>query len=87
MGTHMKTTIEISDALLEEAKIRAQTEGTTLRALVERGLRNVLLEPSVAVHEPFRPITGKLTPRPGVDLSDWKSIEEMIYEPRHDYDR
>ena len=39
MGTHMKTTIELSDALLEAAKRLAQSRGTTLRAVVEEGLR------------------------------------------------
>ena len=38
----MKTTIEISDDLARKAKAHAAKEGTTLRALVERGLREVL---------------------------------------------
>jgi len=42
MGTHMKTTIEISDALLVEAKRLAARERTTLRALIEQGLRDVV---------------------------------------------
>ncbi len=42
MGTHMKTTIEIATPLLEEAKAIAAKEKTTLRALVEEGLRQIL---------------------------------------------
>jgi Arc/MetJ family transcription regulator len=38
----MKTTIEISDSLLADAKHAAMEEHTTLRALVEEGLRHVL---------------------------------------------
>ncbi len=40
----MKTTIELSDAVLAEAKQAAERERTTLRALVEEGLRRVLAE-------------------------------------------
>ena len=42
MGTHMKTTIEINDELFRSARRRAADTGTTLRALVEEGLRSVL---------------------------------------------
>jgi hypothetical protein len=42
MVTHMKTTLDLSAPLLEEAKALAARERTTLRALVEEGLRAVL---------------------------------------------
>ncbi len=44
MVTHMKTTVEISDALARDAKDLAARENTTLRALIEAGLRMVLRE-------------------------------------------
>ena len=42
MGTHMKTTIDINDELFRSARQRANETGTTFRALVEEGLRQVL---------------------------------------------
>lgn len=43
----MKTTIEIADALFAEAKVEAQRRGTSMRSLVEEGLRRLLEERGV----------------------------------------
>ncbi|MEJ0097431.1 MAG: PIN domain-containing protein [Bauldia sp.] len=40
----MKTTVEIADPVLAEARKLATREGTTLRALVEQGLRQVIAD-------------------------------------------
>ena len=42
MVTHMKTTIEIAEPVLEQARRLARKEGVTLRDLVEEGLRTVV---------------------------------------------
>ncbi len=42
----MKTTVEVPDELLIEAKKHAAEHRTTLRALIENGLRHALGEPA-----------------------------------------
>jgi Bacterial antitoxin of type II TA system, VapB len=48
----MKTTIDIADPLFDEARRVAEREHTTLRALIEEGLRAVLA--GKARIEPFK---------------------------------
>jgi hypothetical protein len=76
----VKTTIDIASGLLEEAKERARREGTTLRALVERGLSEVLGEPMEPNRPPFVAVTGRLEPLSGVDPNDGESTRASIYD-------
>lgn len=84
MVSHMKTTIEIADALLDEARKVADREGTTLRALVEMGLRETLK----ARGEGLTPFHLRLVTfagdglQPGVAEGAWERIRELAYEGR-----
>ena len=78
----MKTTIEISDALLREVRKLAAREGVTLRALVERGLHRVIAETK---RPPFRMRDGSVGGgwlHPDVRDLSWAQIREMSYEGR-----
>jgi len=76
----MKTTIEIADPLLRQAKRIASREGTTVRALVEQGLRRELAERGRRGGFRLRQVTfrGKGL-QPGLDYS-WERIAALAYE-------
>jgi hypothetical protein len=77
----MKTTIEIADTLLEEARRVAAREKTTVRALVEEGLRRVVAERSQ--HEPFRLRDVRFAGRglqPDMVDASWERIRALAYE-------
>lgn len=79
----MKTTIEIPNSLLEEAKKVASREGTTVRALVETGLRHVLSERKKRGVFRLRKASFKGKGlQPGVADASWERITEMAYEGR-----
>jgi len=80
---YMKTTIEIPEALLAEAKRAAAREGTTLRALVETGLRQLLRERRLPRHFELRDasVDGKGL-NPDVASGGWERIRAAAYEGR-----
>jgi hypothetical protein len=77
----MKTTIDLSDALFEAAKRHARVEGTTLRALVEEGLRVVLERDPADASFRLRDasVDGRGT-QSGIREGDWERIAELVYE-------
>ena len=78
----MKTTVEISDALLAEAKTLAAQRGTTLRALIERGLRDVV-GGEHRRHFKLRSVTVEGNGlRPEIGEGAWEDIRRLAYEGR-----
>jgi len=79
----MKTTIEISDSLLEEAKRLAAKEGTTVRAYVEQGLRRIVAERKNRGQFRLRKATFKGRGlQPGMQDATWERLRETIYQGR-----
>jgi hypothetical protein len=92
MGTHikipigiapMKTTLDISDPLLREARKLAARERTTLRALVERGLRHVVTEKKRGPAFRLRKASFKGRGlRPELADAGWDRLRDLAYEGR-----
>jgi hypothetical protein len=79
----MKTTLDISDPLLQEAKKIATRDRTTLRELVEQGLRKVVAERKTGRPFRLRKVTFKgegLVPE--LQDADWNKIRDLSYEGR-----
>jgi hypothetical protein len=83
MVTHMKTTIEIATPLLERAKRLAARENTTLRELVEAGLRRVLEERKS--RQPFVLRDARVGGKglgPEFQEANWQQIRDAAYRGR-----
>jgi hypothetical protein len=80
----MKTTVDIADALLRQAKRLAAQQETTLKELIESALREKL-EQSRAL-PPAAPIETRTFKgrglQPGVSWDDWATLRNMAYEGR-----
>ena len=84
MVTHMKTTIDIADALFRAVKREAEKRGTTFKDVVESSLRQ-LLASSEKGATPFtlrkHPFKGEGVAE-GIAEGDWARIRGIIYESR-----
>ena len=79
----MKTTVDIPDALLEEARRLAVRQKTTVRALVAEGLRRIISEQKRAGAFRLRRATFKGDGlQPGVAGAPWERIRDIAYEGR-----
>lgn len=79
----MKTTIEISDPLFDEVRKIAAKEHTTVRNLVERGLRHVISEHQAAKVFRLRKASFKGKGlRPELRNASWETLRELAYEDR-----
>lgn len=79
----MRTTLDLDDRLLVQAKQRAAQEGRTLRSLVEEALRARLArrphDEAPAPLPVYRP--GRGGTRPGVDLADNAALLDVLGAP------
>jgi hypothetical protein len=76
----MKTTVDIADGLFEDAKRVAELRNTTMRALIEEGLRRVIAEQPSA--KPFKLKDGSVGGKglqPGIRPGDWNQMRALIY--------
>ena len=77
----VKTTVNVEDQLYRLVKMRAAEEGTTVAALVDRGLRLVLdiAQPGgIDISLPLLPSAGGL--QPGVNLNDRAALLDLMDE-------
>lgn len=80
MVTHMKTTVEINDALLDAARRLATREGSSVRSLIEEGLRHVVTRRGRNRFRLRDASVGGDGLRPELEGKGWDALRERIYE-------
>jgi hypothetical protein len=79
----MKTTFDLPDALLEEARKVAAKRSTTVKALVEAGLRREVRERSHGVSFELRDASfGGKGLQKEVEGASWERLRELAYDGR-----
>lgn len=79
----MKTTVDIPEPVLEDAKRLAAKEGVTLKSLVEEGLRKVVEERKERPQFRLRDeSSGGRGLRAEAREAGWERLRELTYEGR-----
>jgi len=86
----MKTTVELSDALMDSARKVAQARNTTLRTLMEEGLRHVIEKAQAQPKSVFRLKDARVKgqamllpdPRTWRDMEDTHIVTRSVKSPR-----
>ena len=76
MVTHMKTTLNISDAVMDDLRKTAQRTGKTMSELVETALRSLLSAPAPKQDLPDLPTFEGGTPR--VDVANREALYSVM---------
>ena len=85
MSRHMRTTVRLDDALLDQAREEARRRGETLTSLMEKGLRLELArsKPLTQRRKVLLPVSkagGGVMP--GVDLHDSAALWDILDDVR-----
>ncbi len=79
----MKTTVEIPDSLLDDARKLAARQETTLRVLIIEGLRRIIAERKRTGTFRLRKATFRGTGlQPDLAGAGWERIRDLAYEKR-----
>lgn len=77
----MKTTVDISDSLFQEARACADSRGVPFRQLVEEGLR-IVIQKDKQPHKRFRLRDGSFGGQGLQSEMSWADVRKAIYEGR-----
>jgi hypothetical protein len=80
MVSHMKTTLNIDDTVMERLRKEAVRRGTTMSELVEAGLRLVLKEVDETRHDDLPPLPSWNGGEPLVDIADRDALYRAMEE-------
>ncbi len=78
----MRTTLNLPDGLVEQAKAHAASSGRTLTSLIEEGLRLVLEQRNLPATPQPLPAYGQPSGRILVDLTDRDAVWAILDEDR-----